>query len=613
MKYIKAGEVVSEKLTTPRDIQWKTLDRLILDLRIRKPRSSETCSDFVTDLSDYPLSEEIVACVRSRSVDKLFEVLPKLEPQSIIQLVGSEGRNAYAFFAFYQVGAFLKKYPFSGKMTKQKAIASFIANEKVCATYNRTNYKALLAMSSRHPDFLGVVEEIRHDIVQLIGAKPCSERIFVRAQHGPGVAFGDLYKDGECTAYFKWSRLPYSVTEAARPHAQAVIESDPRWIGALLDWYRESCGIEQWRPINLDDFWSKVFRLVDGSRITTVPKTAKTDRTIAIEPLLNVYLQLGVDRELKLRLKSRWGYNLNSQEKNQLLAKKAAVSNDLATIDLSAASDLISLRICAILLPELWFNLLYELRSPKGCLEGVWRPYEKISSMGNGYTFALESLIFAALVRCAIRRTGSERESAVFGDDLIVPTTAVNYLYTLLELCGFRINKEKSFTSGPFRESCGVDRFLGYNVRPVFLKRRLDSIPAIFYLHNRLTELQEDADWTWALDFSNTLAYLRKQIPSGIRSQFYGPRTENLDTHLFSTSPLRKNPRGQRVYWALKPVARCFNRGTLFFFRKLMASLSGHSYKNRWDLESGGPSTGNAFDVTKRGRVLLKSTRVDLP
>jgi hypothetical protein len=101
-----------------------------------------------------------------------------------------------------------------------------------------------------------------------------------------------------------------------------------------------------------------------------------------------------------------------------------------------------------------------DLRSPKGVLVDKSYTFEKISSMGNGFTFALESLIFGALVRCAIRRTGSVKKSAVYGDDLIVPVTAAPYLKTLLEYFGFQLNEDKSFAAGPFRESCGKDFYL---------------------------------------------------------------------------------------------------------------------------------------------------------
>lgn len=585
------------------------MDVLLADLRIRKPRSDEYCCEEIQDLSDLPLSQEICRVVRSRDTNQLFALLPHLEPQSILQMFGSEAKDAYAFFAYCQVGAFLKKYPFKGTNTKQVALDDFKVNEEICGLYNRENHRAFLAISDKHPDFLDVIGEIRLDIEKLIGATPDFERIAVRAQHGPGVSLGDLYKGGQTTSYFKWSKLPYSVTKHAKPYAKSVIESDPRWVGALHNAYREHNGIEMWRPINMTEFWSYVFREVDGSRITTVPKSVKTDRTIAIEPLLNVFLQLGVDRELRQRLHSRWGYDLNSQQKNQDMARAASISDEFATVDLSAASDLISLKICEMLLPAGWYNLLLDLRSPVGEVEGIVVPYEKTSSMGNGFTFALESLIFGAIVRCAIRRTRSKRESAVYGDDIVIPKTAYAYLHTLLNLSGFRINENKTFISGPFRESCGVDTFLGYNVRPIYLKQKLDNIPALLYLHNRFYQMRDEYEWTWCLDFKNLLELVRNQIPINIRKQFFGPVSEDLDTHLFSSQYLRYDVSKGRNYWVISPRAVIYNRASDFFFRKLMVSLGGSPpLSNKWD-RSHRFNSGNAFDITKRGRVRYKSTR----
>jgi hypothetical protein len=543
--------------------------------------------------------------------------------------------NSKNFFIDYQLGAFLKKFPFKGTDTLTPAIRNFESAEEQCRLFNTENYRALLSMNKSHPDFLGVVEEIRDDVRELLGEFPPVNSIIDHAKHGPGVSLGDHYKDGCCTEYYKWSNLPYTVTQDALPYARTAIEADPRWMGALDQRYRHDKAIPLGSPICLDDFWSFVFQIVDGSRITSVPKTALTDRTIAIEPLMNVYFQLGVDHVLKVLLRKKWGYDLSSQTYNQLLALEGSIADLLATLDLKGASDTIALLCCKIVLPVAWFDLLLDLRSPQGVLVDKVYRFEKISSMGNGFTFALESLIFGALVRCAIRRTKSVRKSAVYGDDLIVPTTAAPYLVTLLNLFGFQLNKEKSFSSGPFRESCGKDFYLGYDVRPLFLKCQLASVRDIFYVHNSLLLLEERCHWTWEMDFSKTRLLLAKYLPTNIRKQFFGPRSESLDTHLFSDAPLTEDSEtGSKVYWTIQARPKTFNPGTDFFFRKLMnqlkeiaqpwlASTPDRILNNlvinrlfgieqerlaKWD-RNRKLNTGNAFDVTKRGTVLLVSTR----
>jgi hypothetical protein len=104
--------------------------------------------------------------------------------------------------------------------------------------------------------------------------------------------------------------------------------------------------------------------------------------------------------------------------------------------------------------------------------------------MGNGATFAIETLIFAALSFA----TGSKRFS-VYGDDIIIEKEYVEDLFTLLKFFGFRINEDKSFTEGPFRESCGVDVFSGEEVTPFYLRCEKTVKPELCHIVNGLASL----------------------------------------------------------------------------------------------------------------------------
>lgn len=608
MEFIKKGERVNIKLALPKELPWKLLSALLQDLDTEGLLDYTDCDRDAIRL----LLKQMETAIRYRSVDLLMEVCVRLEPLSILQLTGEGKTKTQLFFSLYQLGAFLKKFPFPGKDTRTPALENFSKAERICYLFNKENFLALDAVNRKHPEFFGVIEEIREDILNLLGEAPDISSIVSHAAHGPGVSLGQLYKGGCVTEYFKWQKLPYTLTAGTLELAKHSILADPRWIGALDDWYRNENSIPIGQPIDMTAFFNSVLQLVDSSTLTTVPKTAKTDRTIAIEPLLNVFFQLGVDHAIRSKLKRAWGYDLNTQEVNQSLAYEGSVNGNLATIDLSMASDTISLKLCEMLLPEAWYDLLLDLRCYKTNLDGRVIPLEKISSMGNGYTFALESLIFGALTRCSIRRTKSERRSSVYGDDIILPCTAVSYLTDLLNLCGFSINKDKSFWWGPFRESCGMDFFEGYNVRPLFLKNAVGSLADLFYLHNSFYSLRRRVDWTWDLSFERTLQLLRSWIPRKILDQYYGPVTESLDTHVFSDRKLPRNRYNQCVYWVIVPRAKLFNSRTDFFFRKLMVSLRNRPQRTRWDWRTR-LNSGNAFDVTKRGHVLHVSTKIAVP
>jgi len=238
-----------------------------------------------------------------------------------------------------------------------------------------------------------------------------------------------------------------------------------------------------------------------------VPKTALVDRTIAIEPLLNGYVQKGIDEYLRLLLK-RVGLDLEHQEPNQELALLGSLPNQVdpfVTIDLSSASDSISLEVVRYLLPPAWFDLLNRTRSPGYTFDGAnYLRYEKFTSMGNGFCFPLETLIFASV--CAV--LSKPKDFIVYGDDIIVRQSVAHEVLKTLWGLGFRHNTDKTFLSGEFRESCGADYYAGQNVRPLNLDYTFAKYEDVIKFHN--LSLQETR---WASYFSEVREYLRGLIP----------------------------------------------------------------------------------------------------
>lgn len=225
-----------------------------------------------------------------------------------------------------------------------------------------------------------------------------------------------------------------------------------------------------------------------------VPKNAKTDRSIIVEPIVNTFVQKGIGQWIKKRL-MMFGCNLKDQTRNQRLAMLGSLYDHLATIDLSSASDTLASMLVVSLLPMDWVELLSTWRT--GCIEyqkkGLILEQNKFSSMGNGFTFELESLIFycIALAVAEVHKV-STKDISVFGDDIIVPSELYEPVSQLLELCGFSINKAKSYATGSFRESCGADFFQGQNIRPFYVKDRWTSariVGLLNFYHNDLTML----------------------------------------------------------------------------------------------------------------------------
>lgn len=274
-----------------------------------------------------------------------------------------------------------------------------------------------------------------------------------------------------------WASPPLDVTPLALPYLEAfkshcdVIDAvwdDP---GALSS---DSTLGRRW------------YKIVPGSRLETVPKSYKTDRVIMIEPDGNMLLQKGVGNCIRKRLR-RYGVNLNSQTYNQKLALAGSRDGSLGTIDLSAASDSVTLAILRILLPEDWYSLVWALRSHYYFLDGKWHKMVKCSSMGNGFTFELESLVFFCLTRAVVDLLKpTDRRIAIFGDDIIVASSVCGALESVLNRCGFLLNKEKSFWRGPFRESCGKHYHAGADVTPVYMKSSLECLSQRYRLYNQV-------------------------------------------------------------------------------------------------------------------------------
>lgn len=223
------------------------------------------------------------------------------------------------------------------------------------------------------------------------------------------------------------------------------------------------------------------------SRLVAVPKTATTPRLISIEPAVNMYLQQGILNSLSKYMNGIDQLNMVDQSINQELARVGSLDGRLSTIDLSEASDRVSLALTDFLfrLSPSFRNLINSVRTPvTRTVDGELIVLNKFASMGCALTFPVQMLVFRSIVIYAIcaqegdlspkniRRWGASPDISVFGDDIIVPTHYSQSVFRCLELFGLRVNQGKSFTTGFFRESCGGDYYAGIRVNPVYLRRR---------------------------------------------------------------------------------------------------------------------------------------------
>jgi hypothetical protein len=223
-----------------------------------------------------------------------------------------------------------------------------------------------------------------------------------------------------------------------------------------------------------------------ASRLICVPKTAKGPRLIAAEPTAHQWCQQLVLRFLFDQCRIHFGghfIDFKDQTKSGDLVLKASLDRSLATVDLSDASDRLTcwtvermFRANASILTALHAARTRYLRDEISEKMSFLR-LRKFASQGTATTFPVMSLVmlFIAL-GCSLRddehvtwhtiRKYRDRVR-VFGDDIIIPSHGYGRLLRAMNLLQLKVNTAKSYVSSHFRESCGTDGYMGYDVTPV--------------------------------------------------------------------------------------------------------------------------------------------------
>lgn len=231
-------------------------------------------------------------------------------------------------------------------------------------------------------------------------------------------------------------------------------------------------------------------RIVLGSKVTFATKNREISRTICTEPLVNMLFQKGIESEMNLGLRRVFSIDLTrQQDHNRELARIGSLTGRFATLDLKSASNRNATNMVKMMFPPTFTKWLEKTRSPCAILpDGRVVELHMLSSMGNAFTFPLQTALFAGVVMGCYKVLGIKPKYptandsgnfAVFGDDIIVEKEAYHLVSAVLTTLGHIVNHDKSFSEGPFRESCGSDWYSGHNVRGVYIKRLADD--ADFY------------------------------------------------------------------------------------------------------------------------------------
>lgn len=393
-----------------------------------------------------------------------------------------------------QACCFLKKYrdldtSFDRSLEAKRAT---LEAERLCY---RTNVRLAPFISNgpfedlRDERIFPIIEKVRKEVLFLIGGSPEEPEFFF----GPGATLSDI---GEwVTIANKCASVP-SLTPSALPFLP--------YFGRTA-WGR-SCALA-----------GGELTMVSEARFTTVPKNAKTDRGIEIQPSINVSVQLGYGKQLRRRL-ARRGFDLDSlQDRHRSLARLGSTNGSLATLDLKSASDTVAYNLVKLLLPPKWFDVLNCSRVSHLAIDGHRYWLERFSSMGNGFTFELETLIFLSICRACSQFPESV---SCYGDDIICHQEDVTLIRSALRWFGFVVNEEKSYSSGQFRESCGGDFFNGHDVRPFYLKETPSEPQHFISLANGLNRFRRrvSGDGPAFYRFGRAWRACLEYIPAAIRA-----------------------------------------------------------------------------------------------
>lgn len=385
---------------------------------------------------------------------------------------------------------FKKNSDYRNADARSRAYERFKKSERRCMINNYKLFKLLDGSAKVADPFVSLLFVAQRKFQEILGECPCLSDLHL--QFGPGASCSVKRKT---TARYKFQSVP------------TVAFNSSQDLDSL------------WETMPTYQYLHKGVAVKSHGSLSFVPKTSDIDRSILVDTTLNMMPQKGIGRHIRQRL-SLFGIDLkNGQQVNRNRARIGSITGYYSTIDLADASNSIYSVLVSNLASTDWFALLDTWRTHtfvyKGDSETADGKYlNMFSSMGNGFTFELESLIFYVICWAAMEMNKSpDRDITIYGDDIIIPTRDYEVVTAALQRAGFTVNLTKSFSSGPFRESCGGDYLRGTDIRPFYVKGR--------WSYARIVGLLNHDSANSNLLTTEERSFLIEKIPAVIR--LFGP------------------------------------------------------------------------------------------
>lgn len=359
---------------------------------------------------------------------------------------------------------------------------------------------------------------------------------------------------------------------------------------------------------NYLDIKSRSKHNIPHSKFLCVPKTYIKWRGICKEYNEMQFLQQAVRRLLNKHIKIKLGnyLPLSDQSVHAKLALESSLTRTNATIDESEASDRILRELVLYIAQDTELHDVFEALSTKfveapPCVrKKVKIPTRKFAPMGSAICFPVMSLVHLFLIRAIILYrmvdiTMQERKDlcekvSVYGDDIVLPSSAVPFVYEWLPKFGMKINQSKSFVNSSFRESCGCHAYKGIDITPLYVKYTTSSLTdasftkkmqslfsleyqafcAGFHETAKFLRCQIQAKWSFTLPYvwnSSNVVGFKRPPSSPLLDRFNDRRWRRRREPVLQTSSVRvpvfevKSERGiipscseaYLRYWCLKP------------------------------------------------------------
>lgn len=402
------------------------------------------------DLKPFMTDETITSAIRTGSIVELRRLSDAWQP-------GDFHGDAHEFKARCQLLLFLKRFTFANDV--------YTEDDRISATLDKfwaAQEAAALPISEKTRAFMygsGFVREVRRVMSSVLGQ-------YDRDEHERLCSFA------------KRACVGHPLREA---RLDLKLKGPITGSRAHLVWFNEC--VRSRDQLLSDVVKTAHLKATASLSLTLVPKSYKALRVIMPNTLAGSFYTAGLGRMIQNRLKEH-GLDIRKlQARHRRLARSASTdgwkktlqgrrndpSGRLATLDLSSASDSISIQLLSMILPRKWFRIVRFGHIRRVTQDGKTYLLSSVCTMGLGHTFPLETLVFYALIRGLERCLYPNRTSliSVYGDDLILPGDLAGRVKALFPKLGFKVNDEKSFVGYcDFRESCGGDYYRGVAVRP---------------------------------------------------------------------------------------------------------------------------------------------------